>query len=148
MLSCIVSFYRKGPGIFFGRSFARPPATRPIHMHTDTSVGLSKEKREESRSPTLKHHRVEIKMVGEPIYQFKVSDVSTGGAGLLVSETSRFLKLIEVGQEYEVTFISPQGAEPVGMYKVEIRHITKTETGKYKGVRQVGIRILGKSDAD
>jgi hypothetical protein len=81
-------------------------------------------------------------MAGEPIYQFKVSDVSTQGAGLLINESSHFLKLIEVGQVLDVNFISPQGSEPAGMYKAKIRHITEMGNSRYKGVRLIGVRIL------
>jgi len=102
----------------------------------------SEEKRTEPRLPKLRNHRVEIKLVGEPIYQFKVKDVSTQGAGLLVHESSNFLNLIEVGQELDVNFISPQGADPNGAYTVEVRHITTKDHSRYKGVRLVGVRIL------
>jgi hypothetical protein len=101
-----------------------------------------KEKRTGARSPKLHNHRAEIKLVGEPIYQFKVADVSDRGAGLVVPETSAFLKLIEVDQVLDVTFLSPRGSKPDGAYKAKIRHITELNHSRYKGVRLVGIRIL------
>ena len=85
---------------------------------------------------------MEIKLVGEPIYQFKVTDISPQGVGLVVNKTSRFLKLAKVGQVLDVHFLSPRGTEPNGGYKVEIRHITDTDQGQYKGVRRVGVRLL------
>lgn len=100
------------------------------------------EKRGQLRKPELKNHRIEIKLVGEPIYQFKLTDVSLRGAGLVVNDTSRFLKLTEVGQVLEVNFLSPRGVEPSGRYRVEVRHVTDTDYGHYKGVRRVGVRIL------
>ena len=112
-------------------------------MRKDSSDNITEEKRSEPRSTKLKDYRVEIKFVGEPIYQFKVADVSTKGAGLLINDNSAFLKMIEVGQIVDVNFISPKGSNPTGMYKVEIRHITKMEKGKYNGHRLVGILILG-----
>ena len=112
-------------------------------MRKDSSVSITQEKRCELRSTKLKDYRVEIKFIGEPIYQFKVTDVSTKAAGLLINDNSAFLKMIEVGQIVDVNFISPKGSNPTGMYKVEIRHITKMEKGKYNGHRLVGILILG-----
>lgn len=100
------------------------------------------EKRGQARAPKLRNHRVEIKLVGEPIYQFKVTDISARGVGLVVNETSRFLKLAKVGQVLDVHFLSPRGTEPRGSYRVEIRHITDTEQGQYKGVRRIGVRLL------
>lgn len=111
-------------------------------MRKDFSESIAKEKRSEPRSTKLKDYRVEIKLVAEPIYQFRVTDVSTKGAGLLINDNSAFLKMIEVGQIVNVNFISPKGSNPNGMYKVEIKHITKVETGRYKGHRLVGILIL------
>lgn len=109
---------------------------------------LENEKRIEPRSPILRNHRAEIKLVGEPIYQFKVADVSDQGAGLVVPKTSAFLKLIEVDQEMGVTFISPRGSEPNGVYKVKVRHITDLDHSRYKGVLLIGVRILERMTSD
>ena len=100
------------------------------------------EKRNARRYPRLNNHRIEIKIVGEPIYQFRVTDVSTRGAGLLINNDSAFLKLITVGQELDANFISPQGTEPSGNRKIEIRHVTELNHSRYKGVQLVGVRIL------
>ena len=111
-------------------------------MYKNSSDSITQEKRSELRSTKLRDYRVEIKFVGEPIYQFKVADVSTKGAGLLINDNSAFLKLIEIGQIIDANFISPHGSYPTGMYRSEIRHITKMDKGKYKGHRLVGILIL------
>jgi len=105
---------------------------------------FAEEKRVEARASRFQNYRIEIKLVGTPIYQFKVNDVSTKGAGLLVSESSAFLKMIEIGQTVDANFISPHGANPSGMYQVEIRHITRTDGGRYIGFRLVGILIREK----
>jgi hypothetical protein len=110
-------------------------------MRNKSSKDISEEKRVEPRATRFKNYRIEIKLVGVPIYQFKVNDVSVQGAGLLVNENSGFLKMIEVGQTVDANFISPQGSNPSGMYKVEIRHITPTDGGRYKGFRLVGLQI-------
>lgn len=99
------------------------------------------ERRKAARHPKLENYRAEIKLAGQPIYQFRVTDVSTTGAGLLISKDSAFLKLIEVGQELDVNFISPHGARPVGLHKAEIRHITDNGHNKYRGALLVGIQI-------
>ena len=111
-------------------------------MRKDSSEIITEEKRSEHRSTKLRDYHVEIKFVGEPIYQFRVTDVSTKGAGLLINDNSAFLKLIEIGQIVDVNFISPKGLNPTGMYKAEIRHNTIIEKGKYNGHRLVGILIL------
>jgi hypothetical protein len=111
-------------------------------MRKDSPADHPKEKRAETRTDTLRRHRVEIKFVGEPIYQFKVTDVSRQGAGILINANSRFLKTIAPGQILEANFISPRGAQPAGMFRTEIKHITDMDAGRYKGHKMVGIRIL------
>jgi hypothetical protein len=117
-------------------------------MSSDTAGKNIHEKRTSPRTDQLQRHRVEIKLVGEPIYQFKVTDVSPRGAGLLVNVNSGFLKIIKTGQVVEVDFISPQGQEPAGSYKAEIKHITETSDGQYRGIRRVGLQILEKLEDD
>jgi hypothetical protein len=115
-------------------------------MRKNLPESIADEKRAEARAMRFQNYRIEIKLVGTPIYQFRVNDISTKGAGLLISESSGFLKMIEVGQTVEANFISPNGSDPSGMYRVEIRHITKTEESRYKGFRLVGISIRDRLD--
>ncbi len=115
-------------------------------MHHDQPENNTADKRIEPRAATLQNHRAEVKFVGEPIYQFKVTDVSTQGAGLLINPDSRFLTIIQPDQIIEINFISPQGDKPVGMVKAQVKHITEVVDGKYKGLRRVGVLILESLD--
>ncbi|MDH3885510.1 MAG: PilZ domain-containing protein [Desulfobacterales bacterium] len=103
-------------------------------------------KRAEPRSANLKNYRIEIKLVGEPIYQFRVINVSTKGAGILIKDNSAFLDMIEVGQIVDVNFISPESSNPSGMYTAEIKHITKTYKNERQGQQLVGLSILKNLD--
>ncbi len=103
-------------------------------------------KRAEPRSATLRNYRIEIKLEGEPIYQFRVINVSTKGAGILIKDNSAFLDMIEVGQIVDVNFISPESSNPSGMYTTEIKHITKIYKNERQGQRLVGLSILRKLD--
>jgi hypothetical protein len=113
-------------------------------MKIDTEVKRAKERRADPRRATLRNYRIEIKLIGEPIYQFRVTDVSSNGAGILVKEDSDFLSLIEVGQVVDTEFISPDGTEPAGNYRAVIRHITKPNNGINEGHCLVGLSILEK----
>ena len=115
-------------------------------MQKDSPKNITKEKRADARSTELRNYRIEIKFVGEPIYQFRVINVSTKGAGLLIKDDSAFLKMIEVGQIVDADFISPEGSDPSGLYKAEIKHIAKLDMQEHKGHRLVGISILKKLD--
>ena len=110
-------------------------------MHKNFPGKMDRENRSEPRSTELKNYRVEIKFVGEPIYQFRVTDVSNRGAGLLIKDDSDFLSMIKIGQFVDINLISPKGSNPSGMYKAEIKHITKPEKGKHKGHCLAGIAI-------
>ena len=111
-------------------------------MQEDKTENITDEKRSEHRPATSRDYRMEIKFVGEPIYQFRLINVTDEGASILIKDDSAFLNMIEVGQIVDVNFISPKGLNPTGMYKTEIRHITKMDKGKYNGHRLVGILIL------
>ena len=113
-------------------------------MKTEQTATSFKERRARSRRTVLRNYRVEIKLVGAPIYQFRVQDVSSDGAGILIKEDSKFLNMIEVGQIVDADFISPEGTDPTGNYRVEIRHITKPSKGKNEGHCLVGLKILEK----
>jgi hypothetical protein len=115
-------------------------------MHKDSKHNLSEEKRAEPRRIRLKNYRVEIKLVGMPVYQFRVTDVSSQGAGILIKEDSDFLSMIQVNQIVDVKFISPKGTAPSGDYRVEIKHISKPKKGINEGHCLVGISILQKID--
>lgn len=115
-------------------------------MQKDLPKNIAKDKRSEPRKAKLRNYRIEIKFVGNPIYQFRVINVTTKGAGLLIKDDSAFLKMIEVGQIVEADFISPEGTAPSGIYKAEIKHITKLDNQDHQGHRLAGLSILKKLD--
>ena len=115
-------------------------------MHKYSTNSIAKEKRSGPRRTKLRSYRIEIKFVGKPIYQFRVINVTSKGAGLLIKDDSAFLKMIEVGQILEANFISPEGTAPAGLYKAEIKHITKLDKQDNSGHHLVGLSILKKLD--
>lgn len=113
-------------------------------MFEDSNNNTFKEKRVYPRRTQLRNYRIEIKLIGEPIYQFRVTDASSYGAGILIKEESDFLSMIEVGQIVDADFISPDGTDPAGLHRVEIKHITKPSKGNNEGHCLVGLSILEK----
>ena len=105
---------------------------------------IAKEQRSKIRRAKLKDHRIEIKFAGNPIYQFRVIDVTAKGAGILIKDDSAFLKMIEKDQIVDVNFISPQGSNPSGRYSAKIKHITSPDKQEHNGHRLVGISIVKK----
>lgn len=115
-------------------------------MHKDKTENITDGKRSEHRRATSRDYRMEIKFVGEPIYQFRLINVTNEGAGILIKDDSAFLNMIEVGQIEDVTFKSPKGSNPSGIYKIQIKHISKLDEKIYKGHLLVGISMLKKLD--
>jgi hypothetical protein len=113
-------------------------------MHKNKIENLTNEKRSDHRKPTPRDFRIEIKFVGEPIYQFRIMNVTDKGASILVKDDSAFLNLIEVGQIADVNFIAPQELTPSGSFEIEVKHISELSKSIYKGHRLVGISILKK----
>ena len=66
------------------------------------------------------------------------------GASILIKDDSAFLNLIEVGQIFDVNFISPKDSNLSGIYKIEVKHISKLHKQNYKGHQLVGISVLEK----
>jgi hypothetical protein len=108
----------------------------------------SNDKRSEHRPATSRDYRIEIKFVGHPIYQFRLINVTNEGASILIKDDSAFFNLIEVGQIFDVTFISPNESNPSGTHKIEVKHISKLHKQNYKGHQLVGISILEKLNQD
>ena len=115
-------------------------------MHKDETGNNTQEKRANHRPATSRDYRIEIKFVGEPIYQFRLINVTSEGASILIKDDSAFLKMIEVGQIVDVTFISPNGSNPSGKYQIQVKHISELNNRMYKGHRLVGISMLKKLD--
>jgi hypothetical protein len=81
-------------------------------------------------------------MKGQPIYQFKVREVSSERAEFMVKDDSNFLKLLELRQTVDINFLSPVGETPSGKHKGKVDYITKPPEGTYQGHVSVGISIL------
>jgi hypothetical protein len=100
------------------------------------------EKRLEKRAFPKGFHGAEIKLIGIPLYQFKLKDISDNGASLLVKENSSMINNLGIGQSLKIKFYSDDHPELNGYFESEIKHITKIEKGRYKGHYLVGVQIL------
>jgi hypothetical protein len=62
------------------------------------------ERRSETREPAKVDYNAEIKMLGYPVYQVKIADISLTGAAIVVKEDSSLLGLPTVGRVLDVRF--------------------------------------------
>ncbi len=114
---------------------------------TDPSIQLP-ERRFEAREPAKACYNAEIKIVGYPIYQVKLADVSQTGAGLLVNEGSSLLSLLQVGRLLEVRFNFEDQPGTDVQFKAEVKHISDMKENRYKGHKMVGISLVQKMEPD
>lgn len=115
--------------------------TRERHDQT----GQGPERRGEPRTTGLSNHRAELKFTAVPVYQLKVRDLSSKGAGIVVRPDSHFLEMVQKGQELKVHLLTPgDAALPSGRYSSKIVHISELKEGRFRGHLVVGISIIGR----
>jgi len=106
---------------------------------------IFEEKRIKPRHPALSEHMVVFSIPGVPLYQLKARDISENGIGVIVKPDSKFLNLIEIGQEMNVELLTPQESRHVqGFYSARIAHIKTNEEGRFKGHILVGLELISK----
>ena len=106
------------------------------------------EKRAEPRFPADQFYSVEIaipELIGR--YKFKLRDISTSGIGIIVKDDSLLLNHLKIGNILKILY-SPSSrtartAVPE-LLETRIEHITKCETGRYKGHHIVGFSLIEK----
>jgi len=102
-----------------------------------------KERRSEPRSIIDQYYSVEFSIRACPFtYQFKIWDISRKGICVLVKEDSDLLNYLKVGDILNLKYYTTDSSKPVEFLKTEIRHLTKDEKGRFKGLFLVGLSIL------
>jgi hypothetical protein len=93
----------------------------------------------------MSEHMVEFVFPGVPVYQLKAKDISETGIGVIVRPDSKFLTLIQIGEEMKVKLLSPKESRHMqGVYRARIAHITALEEGKFKGHKVVALELISK----
>ena len=101
------------------------------------------EKRSEPRSIIDQYHSVEFSLHDCAFtYQFKIWDISSKGICVLVKEDSDLLNHVKVGDILNLKYYTTDSLKPIEYLKTKIRHITKDEEGRFKGLYLVGLSIL------
>lgn len=75
-------------------------------------------------------------------YQFKLTDFSSKGLGIMVRNDSKVLEQITAGDILDMKYY-PEGApqNPV-FHRTQIKHISAPKPGKHQGHKLVGLLIL------
>ncbi len=100
------------------------------------------EKRAEPRRVVDEYYSVEVSIAGaENLYQFKIWNISTSGLCLLVRQDSDILPHLRVGETIQMKFYRDDASKPADFISTQIKHITKDDTGKFRGHFLVGLGI-------
>ena len=107
------------------------------------------ERRSEPRSIVDKYYSVEFSLRDcAYVYQFKIWNLSSKGICVLVKEDSELLKHVKVGDVVKLKYYATNSLKPIEFLKTEIKHITKDEQGRFKGVYLVGLSILENQESN
>ena len=101
-----------------------------------------RERRVVKRTPTSSTYTAEIKLSAVPIHQLKMRDSSLHGACLVVKNDSSIMDYLMVDQTLSIRFHSVERSRPAGIFKIEIRHITEGNPGRFDGHYLVGVKII------
>ena len=105
------------------------------------------ERRSEPRSIIDRFYSVEFSLGGcSFVYQFRIWNISTKGICVLVKEDSDLLNHVKVGDVVNLRYCPADSSRPSELLKTEIKHITRDEQGRFKGVYLVGLSILENQD--
>ena len=106
------------------------------------------ERRSEPRSIIDQYYSVEFSLSGcSFVYQFRIWNISSKGICVLVKEDSDLLNHVKVGDILNLKYYTTDSSKPIEFLKTEIKHITKDEQGRFKGVYSVGLSILENQDS-
>ncbi len=100
------------------------------------------ENRSEQRTILDQYRSVEFSLSKQdPIFQFRVRDVSPSGMGILVNEGSMALNYLKVGQKFDMKYNPENPKGSTEQMETEIRHITRIVNGRYRGHYLVGLTV-------
>lgn len=112
-------------------------------MDTDHLCDDSPDRRSEERSLAERYYSVQFTTNSLPsFYQFKLWNISSKGLCILVKEGSEVLNHLVVGDTIEMTYYLADGKGGQENFQTQIKHITKSEDGRFQGHFLVGLSII------
>ena len=103
---------------------------------------MNTEKRSEVRQKAKRCHHAEIRLVGVPVYEVKLKDLTTKGSCILVKEDSLLINHLKTGQNITVKYYLEDRFKPGKLFEATVRYIKLVREGEFKGHYLVGLQIL------
>ena len=103
---------------------------------------MTEDRRSESRQSAKDFYSAEIRLVGVPVYEVKLIDLSSKGACILFQNNSSLLNHLQIGQDLKVKYFLEDRSKPSEMFQAKVKHITEVQEGRFKGYYLAGLSIL------
>ncbi len=103
---------------------------------------MAEERRSENRQGVKDCYRAELRIVGVPVYEVKLKDLSSKGACILFTDNSSLLNHLQIGQTLMVKFFFEDRSKPSETFQAEVKHITEVKDGRFKGYYSAGLSII------
>ena len=103
---------------------------------------MTENRRSESRQVAKDCYSAEIRLVGIPVHEVKLKDISSKGACFLFKDNSSLLSNLQIGQDLSVKYFLEDRSKPSEMLQVKVKHITEVTEGRFKGYYSAGLTIL------
>jgi hypothetical protein len=103
------------------------------------------DRRTESRSFADKYSSVEFSIKELPYnYQFKIWETSPSGVSILIKKESAVLGHLRVGDILTMKYYPIDNFEQPESFETEIKHISKNEDPRFKGLYLIGLSLSEK----
>jgi len=102
----------------------------------------TEERRSESRQSAKDGYTAEIRLVGVPVHEVKLKDISSKGACILFQNNSSLVNHLKTGQNLTVKYFLGDRSKPSEIVQAKVKHITEAKEGQFKRNYLAGLSIL------
>ena len=103
---------------------------------------MTEERRPENRQVAKDCYSAEIRLVGVPVHEVKLKDLSSKGASILFKDNSSLFNHLQVGQDLSVKYFFEDRSKSSEIFQAKVKHITEVKEGRFKGYYLAGLSIL------
>ena len=105
---------------------------------------MDTDKRSEVRLQAKSYYHAEIRLVGVPVYEVKIKDLSSKGTSILVKKDSLLMNHLKSGRTVMIRYFLESRDKPSTMNEATIKHITEIKEGQFRGHFSVGLHVFKK----
>ena len=103
---------------------------------------MTEDRRSEIRQIAKDCYSAEVRLVGVPVHEVKLKDLSSKGASILFKDNSSLFNHLRVGQDLSVKYFFEDRSKPSEIFQAKVKHITEVNEGRFKGYYLAGLSIL------